>query len=638
MFAYRWSDKEARHYRVRLWKDGQSILDAESSLSATGEPEPIENDEVAGSGFVISSDGLVVTCAHLVQSAKFVIVDLGNKKPIAKVIAIDTDHDLAVLQVTPEYGLIPVPLEELGLPLLDEQVMAIGHSKSDGQGNELNVTTGSVAEIVNRPSRAEFMKLDILNRCSAGSPVINNRGNVVGIVLNKNLMDVSDDSVGIACPVEPLRKLIEWSGLQPQGMVSSRTQSAESPQKAASLVEPSVVLVRAYSTLSTRFQKVELSETTGWVAGRFECMLSVNGLGHIRSNSAGSNLPFALGATSDLFFQPMDDVFQSHWKIERTGLLQSTDPSRSPRTVPFPSELMFPIGRTNKASSNPIPSIPVEEKLAFSLVREEANILHFDRKYLLQSTDNATDPAFKMEGTGTWQFDIQVGCSHAIDYQFTVTKKGESPVSLRLKCERRSNEEMVATIVEELKKAGLTSSSRNHIIKLSTIKVVDARKKEVLEILESHLAGTDRDPTPYALEAYCQWSDASCENRLIKTLESNPRQQDLPMILAAIGRLKNPAHIPIFAMHLSSLSTEKVSERALEVFGMQAEEALLDLLESKSKAVKPSQVIRLLARECGGAKSLESFYKLDDPTLRSEISMAKILIEKRIGKDAAVKK
>jgi len=150
-------------------------------LSQRGRQNPSTPFKGMGSGFIISSDGLVLTNAHVVREAKDVTVKLSDRREFtAKVIGLDTSTDIAVLRIDAK-GL---PVVRLGDPKeleVGDPVLAIGAP----YGLEQTATQGIVsAKGRSLPGDAvvPFIQTDAaVNPGNSGGPLFNMQGEVIGI-------------------------------------------------------------------------------------------------------------------------------------------------------------------------------------------------------------------------------------------------------------------------------------------------------------------------------------------------------------------------------------------------------------------------------------------------------------------------
>jgi serine protease Do len=154
-----------------------------------------------GSGFILSSDGYVVTNNHVVASGGDIIVRLarGSEHP-ARVVGTDPPTDLALLKIDTA-NLAVLPLGDSDKLQVGEPVMAIGNPF----GLDQTVTTGIVSakeRFIGSGPYDEFVQTDAsINPGNSGGPLIDSRGAVVGI--NSAIFSQSGGSIGIgfAIPV-----------------------------------------------------------------------------------------------------------------------------------------------------------------------------------------------------------------------------------------------------------------------------------------------------------------------------------------------------------------------------------------------------------------------------------------------------
>lgn len=135
----------------------------------------------AGSGFIVSPDGVVLTTAHVVDNAEEVTVRLTDKREFkAEVVAVDPQSDVAVLQID-AHDLPFVKLGDTSKVRVGEPVLSIGSPDS----YQNTVTTG----IVSATSRMlpdgkafPFLQTDVaVNPDNSGGPLFNRAGEVIGI-------------------------------------------------------------------------------------------------------------------------------------------------------------------------------------------------------------------------------------------------------------------------------------------------------------------------------------------------------------------------------------------------------------------------------------------------------------------------
>ena len=153
-----------------------------------------------GSGFILTSDGFVMTNAHVVEGADEVIVTLtDNREYKAKIIGADKRTDVAVVKIEAT-GLPAVKIGDVSRLKVGEWVMAIGSPF----GLENTVTAGIVsAKQRDTGDYLPFIQTDVaINPGNSGGPLINMRGEVVGI--NSQIYSRSGGFQGIsfAIPID----------------------------------------------------------------------------------------------------------------------------------------------------------------------------------------------------------------------------------------------------------------------------------------------------------------------------------------------------------------------------------------------------------------------------------------------------
>ena len=166
----------------------------------------------AGSGFVITADGYIVTNYHVIKGASSVKVTLYNGDTYdATVIGGDSDYDVAVIKIEAS-GLTPVTLGNSADVNVGDPVLAIG--------NPLGELTFSMSQgIVSCCDRAinvdgtpfNMIQVDAsINPGNSGGPLVNLYGEVVGIVSAKysSYSDTTVEGLGFAIPISDVQAII----------------------------------------------------------------------------------------------------------------------------------------------------------------------------------------------------------------------------------------------------------------------------------------------------------------------------------------------------------------------------------------------------------------------------------------------
>ena len=172
-----------------------------------------QETEGMGSGFIINTDGYILTNYHVIEGAKEVTVTLSDGREVkASVVNYDENQDVAMIKINEN---IEVPgVVELGdsdALQPGEEVLAIGNPLS----KELSSTlTKGIVSALNRSVETEtgvntnLIQTDAaINSGNSGGPLINTKGQVVGI----NTLKASDgaEGIGFAIPINDVKDKIE---------------------------------------------------------------------------------------------------------------------------------------------------------------------------------------------------------------------------------------------------------------------------------------------------------------------------------------------------------------------------------------------------------------------------------------------
>src|SRR4051812_20186753 len=136
----------------------------------------------AGSGFIIDADGSILTNHHVVDRAERITVKLSDGRTLrARLIGSDPDTDIALIKVDGQGGLPVAPLGDSSTLRMGEWVCAIGNPL----GYEHTVTVGVVSFLGRKlfdMSLDNYIQTDAaINFGNSGGPLINSRGEVIGI-------------------------------------------------------------------------------------------------------------------------------------------------------------------------------------------------------------------------------------------------------------------------------------------------------------------------------------------------------------------------------------------------------------------------------------------------------------------------
>ena len=226
-----------------------------------GQPDE-DQPRGVGSGFVLSSDGFVMTNAHVVEGADEVIVTLTDKREFkARIIGADKRSDVAVVKIDAS-GLSAVKIGDANRMRVGEWVMAIGSPF----GLENTVTAGIVsAKQRDTGDYLPFIQTDVaINPGNSGGPLINMRGEVIGI--NSQIYSRSGGFQGISFAI-PIDEAIRVSDqLRSTGRVTRGRIGVQIEQVSKEIAE-SIGLGRAQGALVRGVEAGAPADKAGIEAG-----------------------------------------------------------------------------------------------------------------------------------------------------------------------------------------------------------------------------------------------------------------------------------------------------------------------------------------------------------------------------------
>ncbi|HHY54579.1 MAG TPA: trypsin-like serine protease [Chloroflexi bacterium] len=177
---------------------------------------PLQQGE--GSGFIYDNEGHIVTNNHVVEGAQKVIVNFNNGMwARAEVVATDPQADLAVIKVTP-----PAGMEWRPLPLAEDNSLDVGHmvvAIGNPFGLQGTMTTGIVSALgrgfpvgafgSNRYTLPDVIQTDAaINPGNSGGPLVNLKGEVVGVNFAIESQTRQNSGVGFTIPVSIVKRVV----------------------------------------------------------------------------------------------------------------------------------------------------------------------------------------------------------------------------------------------------------------------------------------------------------------------------------------------------------------------------------------------------------------------------------------------
>ena len=172
-------------------------------------PKSQEQDRGTGSGFVIDTNGYILTNAHVVEGATTIYVTLTDKREFkAKLIGSDPKTDVALVKIEAS-NLTKLPIGESSKVRVGEWVLAIGSPFGFDNTVSAGIVSAKGREV--NDSITPFIQTDVaINPGNSGGPLINTRGEVIGI--NSQIYSKSGGFMGISFAI-PIDEAIRISDI-----------------------------------------------------------------------------------------------------------------------------------------------------------------------------------------------------------------------------------------------------------------------------------------------------------------------------------------------------------------------------------------------------------------------------------------
>ncbi len=176
-----------------------------------GSQDQVYETEGAGSGVIITSDGYIVTCDHVVEGASSIIVTLNDDTEYeASVVGTDKKYDIAIIKINPETALASATLGDSDMLTVGQDVVAIGNHLGELRGT----ATSGIVSAMNRDVNVEGSDMTLIQHDAAISPgssgggLFNESGTLIGIV-NAKASTSESEGLGFAIPVNSVKQVID---------------------------------------------------------------------------------------------------------------------------------------------------------------------------------------------------------------------------------------------------------------------------------------------------------------------------------------------------------------------------------------------------------------------------------------------
>jgi TPR repeat protein/S1-C subfamily serine protease len=251
--AKKWRDQIERLMTPDQIAEGQRLArdfqPKKTSTDQTGRLVATEGaPDANGTGFFISADGYLITNQHVVAEAEKVAVVCASGRRTARVVHADAANDLALLKVEGTFA--PLALAPSGGVKLAATVFTVGFPNPDLQGFQPKFARGDIAGLAGAGDDPRFFQISVpVQPGNSGGPLVDERGNVVGVVTAKLSVAAAvktsgalPENVNYALKGVFISTLLDTLSASKFTLIEPHTK-AQSVEETAKTVEASVALV-----------------------------------------------------------------------------------------------------------------------------------------------------------------------------------------------------------------------------------------------------------------------------------------------------------------------------------------------------------------------------------------------------------
>lgn len=664
--SYQWNPGDIQGYSVEM---ATTVNGQKQSVSGTVEltcdeqPPKVDSTATAkkskpetgtGSGFVVSADGYLVTCAHVIQGADKVDVEIKGKSYSAAVVAVEADDDLAILKIDAE-GLTPLSLADSSKVRLGEEVRAIGFPLSTVLGNGIKVTRGIVAGVVDRDEGKRFQIDAAVNPGNSGGPVVNDRGQVLGVASSK-LIGMELTRVGFCVPAQRVRSLLKTHNVE---SLNAQPVNVLDGPALVEAVAPSVALITVTidsQTVSGELVKIRTNgsfKTKRATNNRQRMMfsfpnmtfnsgsLNVDAYGNVESFSAPNQLPFLAGPMALLTVHQFDPAGRSSWTV-RDRIKVSVQRDNSPfgrMRIPVPRIPSFGGRFRDPFAPQTIKEFEALQVHQYRIISDSDDKVVLEKTFTLTTLDNDESPYFRITGTGEVVFSRKLGLIESFEFDHHY-EKNDGDETVRIPVEimvvredsavvaKRNREsaiaqakvehgnaikaatkaavpaaEQVDTLLKKIKEEHAKGGFVSSLGSLAKLSVLPERQSEVEALLVDLLESKQYLTVRSSLDTLARWGTSNCVPAVIAQLKHSmfPVVQSAVKTLAALGDKQAVAPL------LETLRTNQLARHdakgALAKLGPSVEEPVIAMLFEKDQQVFHAACDIL--KEVGGEASVE---------------------------------
>ncbi|KMQ65009.1 hypothetical protein ACM46_12490 [Chryseobacterium angstadtii] len=212
-----------------------------------------DNSIASGSGFFLTTSGIIATNAHVVQGASDIEVTVNGQSGVstykAKLLTIDSPNDVALLKITDSQfkGVEAIPYSIIESQEIGSRVFTLGYPLNDIMGSNYKVTDGIISATSGIADDGRYYQISVpLQPGNSGGPLFNKDGNVAGITTAKlKAAGTKTENVNYALKSSYLLNLYKKVS-KAEGILPSSRLSGKELQDQVKVLKNYVCLIKIY--------------------------------------------------------------------------------------------------------------------------------------------------------------------------------------------------------------------------------------------------------------------------------------------------------------------------------------------------------------------------------------------------------
>jgi len=681
---YQWEAGQEYEYAFTIQSELNRPYNHAGTLSYKVEPASSTGDDRKDThvtAFVVSSDGYVLSCAHVLRDADEVAVTIAGKDYPAKVIERDELNNIALLKV-PAEGLQPLPVGNSSSVQQGETIRVAGFPRTTKPEKTFQFPAGAVAGFRAKEDGGQEIQIDVqVTQGHTGGPLVDNSGNVVGVVAAP-LIGVVDSKVSFGVPSNKIKPLLERHRVSV--VTANSARQSISQLESAAKASTGLITVKGSDDTKTFDLTWRLSCNGYTKVGT----MRADNWGVVTENTSAAQLPYLTGSAASLFLNELTRQNSPNWKTtKQTEMVLLKRAAANPLTKqiltyntrqhPDKKGLSLPSQyqpesfygrdsqgrhrygvRPNRPNSGDIfERFPALEVCSYTVTSADAKEIKIDKRYVFKTLRYRDNPFVEVKGTGTLVFDPVIGMAKSYQYDGTlVMSKADETVKVPVKVSYQLRDRSEVTserkdeaiaLIAKLQKA-LASGKWDHkyyrdLRKLAGMDASDANRSAATElakaIFDFKYDSKDKEETmqELATDVVLKWASPEDQGAIfcdvLSSRNHQVKQDQQAEVYLATVKYGSERGIKLIIRRLRKDTHDKYAAKALVTAGPECEALLLEAAESSSKIKEKSPFV---LETIGTEKCIPFLEQLErdceNTSVRGEIRDSREKVLARLGK------